>query len=124
MPVENHQASYKFYVDTMIESPTAGDKALVKIQDGRFAAAGGIDIKGNSINELPNPIDRDAAANKKYVDNGGAIAINPDGGFTGVAYIDFNGLSLKNIPNPTALLIKPMWIVTYPFRHSSDQNPL
>ena len=28
---------------------------------------------GNSITGLPNPIDRDAAANKNYVDIGGAI---------------------------------------------------
>ena len=31
-------------------------------------------MSGNSITGLPNPIDRDAAANKNYVDNGGAIA--------------------------------------------------
>ena len=65
MPVENHQASNKFYVDTVIESATAGDKALRKIQDRIFASAGEIDMSGNSITGLPNPIDRDAAANKK-----------------------------------------------------------
>ena len=30
-------------------------------------------MSGNSSTGLPNPIDRDAAANKNYVDNGGAI---------------------------------------------------
>ena len=101
MPVENHQASKKCYVDTVVESASLGDKALVKIQDGSFAAAGGIDMSGNSITGLPNPIDRDAAANKNYVDNGGVIAKNPDGKFTAVSDIDINGLSLKNIPDPT-----------------------
>ena len=30
MPLENHQASNKFYVDTIVETATAGDKALKK----------------------------------------------------------------------------------------------
>ena len=64
MPIENHQASNKFYVDTVVETATAGDKALRKIQDGIFSSTGDIDMNGNSIIGLPNPIDRDAAANK------------------------------------------------------------
>ena len=100
MPIESHQASNKFYVDTVVETATAGDKTLRKIQDGIFASAGEIDISGNSITGLPNPIDRDAAANKNYVDNGGIIAKSPDGSFTAVSDIDFNGFSLKNIPGP------------------------
>ena len=101
MPVENHQVSNKFYVDTVVEAATAGDKALRKIRDGIFASAGEIDMSRNSITGLPNPIDRDAAANKNYVDNGGALAKNPDGSFTAASNIDFNGFSLKDIPNPT-----------------------
>ena len=58
-------------------------------------------MKGNSITGLPNPIDRDAAANKNYVDNGGAITKLPNGAFTAVSDIDFDGFSLKNIPDPT-----------------------
>ena len=38
MPIENHEASNKFYVDTVVEIATAGDKALRKIQDGIFAS--------------------------------------------------------------------------------------
>ena len=30
MPIENHQASNKFYVDTVVETATTGDKALEK----------------------------------------------------------------------------------------------
>ena len=90
MPIENHQASNKFYVDTVIETATVGDKAFRKIQDGIFASAGEIDMSGNSITGLPNPIDRDAAANKNCVDNGGAISKKSDS-FTAVSDIDFNG---------------------------------
>ena len=97
MPIENDQASNKFYV---VETATAGDKALRKIQDGIFSSTGDIDMGGNSIIGLPNPLDRDAAANKNYVDNGGAIAKLPNGRFTAVSDIDFNGFSLKNIPEP------------------------
>ena len=100
MPIENHQASNKFYVDTVVEAATAGDKALRKLQDGIFASTGEIDMSGNSITGLPNHIDRDAAANKNYVDNGGAITKLPNGAFTAVASIDFNGFSLKNVPDP------------------------
>ena len=100
MPIENHQASNKFYVDTVVEAATAGDKALRKIQDGIFASTGEIDMSGNSITGLPNPMDRDAAANKNYVDNGGAITKLPNGAFTVVSDIDFDGFSLKNIPEP------------------------
>ena len=100
MPIENHQASNKFYVDTVVETATTGDKALRKIQDGIFPSTGDIDMNGNSIIGLPNPIDRDAAANKNYVDNGGAITKLPNGTFTVVSDIDFNGFSLKNIPDP------------------------
>ena len=100
MPIENHQASNKFYVDTVVEAATAGDKALRKLQDGIFASTGEIDMSGNSITGLPNPIDRDAAANKNYVDNWGAITKLPNGAFTAVSDIDFNGFSLKNIPDP------------------------
>ena len=100
MPIENHQASNKFYVDTVVEAATAGDKALRKLQDGIFASTGEIDMSGNSITGLPNPIDRDAAANNNYVDNGGAITKFPNGAFTAVVDIDFNGFSLKNIPDP------------------------
>ena len=57
-------------------------------------------MNGNSIIGLPNPIDRDAAANKNYVDNGGAITKLPNGVFIVVSDIDFNGFTLKNIPNP------------------------
>ena len=97
---KNHQASNKFYVDTIVEAATAGDKALRKIQDGIFQSNSDIDMNGNSIIGLPNPIDRDAAANKNYVDNGGAITKLPNGKFTTVSDIDFNGFSLKNIPDP------------------------
>ena len=100
MPIENHHASNKFYVDTVVEAVTAGDKALRKIQDRIFASTSDIDMNGSSITGLPNPIDRDAAANKSYVDNGGAIIKLPNGAFTVVSDIDFNGFSLKNIPDP------------------------
>ena len=100
MPIENNQASNKFYVDTVVETASAGDKGLRKIQDGIFASTGDIDMNGNSIIGLPNPIDRDAAANKNYVDNGGAITKLPNGAFTTVSDIDFDGFSLKNIPDP------------------------
>ena len=95
MPIENDQASNNFYVDTVVETATAGEKALRKIQDGIFSSTGDIDMGGNSIIGLPNPIDRDAAANKNYVDNGGAITKLPNGKFTVVSDIDFNGFSLK-----------------------------
>ena len=42
----------------------------------------------------------DAAANKNYVDNGGAITKLPNDSFTAVSDIDFDGFSLKNIPDP------------------------
>ena len=99
-PIENHQASSKFYVDTIVETATAGDRVLRKIQDGIFASNGEIDMNGNSITGLPNPIDRDAAANKNYVENGGAITKLPNGAFTAVSDIDFDGFSLKNVPDP------------------------
>ena len=100
MPIENDQASNKFYVDTVVETATAGDKALRKIQDGIYASNGDIDMNGNSITGLPNPIDRDAAAHKNYVHNGGAITKLPNGKFTAVSDIDFDGFSLKNVPDP------------------------
>ena len=100
MLLENHQATNKFYVDALIEASTAGDKALRKIQDGIFASDGEIDMNGNSITGLPYPVDKDAAANKNYVDNGGAIVKNPDGSFTAVSNIDFIGYRLKNLSNP------------------------
>ena len=90
-PLENHQASNKFYVDTIVETATAGNKALRKIQDGIFQSNGDIDMNGNNLI---------AAANKNYVDNGGAITKLPNGKFTAVSDIDFNGFSLKNIPDP------------------------
>ena len=72
-----------------------------KIPDGIFTSTGEIDIGGNSITGLPNTIDRDAAANKSYVDHGGAIVKLPNGAFTAVSDIDIDGFSLKNIPDPT-----------------------
>ena len=126
-PLENFQATNKFYVDTLVEASTAGDKALRKIQDGIFASEGDIDMNGDSITGLPNPVDRDAAANKNYVDNGGAIVKNPDGSFTAVSDIDFIGYRLKTflirrmIETP---LISFTWIKNYLFRHSSDQSLL
>ena len=99
-PLENFQATNKFYVDTLVESATSGDKALTKIQDGIFVMDGEIDMKGNSITGLPNPVDRDAAVNKNYVDNGGAIVKHPDGSFSAVSDIDFIGYRLKNLSNP------------------------
>ena len=114
MPIENHQASNKFYVDTVVETATAGDKALRKIQDGIFASTGDIDMNGNSITGLPNPIDRDAAANKNYVDNGRAITKLPNSSFTAVSDIDFDGFSLKTCQIPLTKktpLIKLMWMI-------------
>ena len=99
-PLENFQATNKFYVDTLVETAIVDEKALRKIQDGFFTSTGEIDMSGHSITGLPNPIDRDAAANKNYVDNGGAIIKLPNGKFTAVTDIDFNGFSLKNIPDP------------------------
>ena len=124
-PLENFQATNKFYVDTLVEAATAGDKALKKIRDRIFASDGEIDMNGNSITGLPNPIDRDAAVNKNYVDNGGAIVKNPDGSFTAVSDIDFIGYRLKNLSNPKDdRLIKLMWITNYLFHHSSVQSLL
>ena len=40
MPIENNQASNKSYVNTVVETATAGNKALRKIQDGIFASTG------------------------------------------------------------------------------------
>ena len=57
-------------------------------------------MSGKSSTGLPNPIDRDAAVNKNYVDNGGAIVKNPDGTFTAVSDIDLIGYRLKNLSNP------------------------
>ena len=71
-PLENFQATNKFYVDTLVEAATTSDKALRKIQDGIFTSADEIDMSGNSITGLPNPVDRDAAVNKNYADNGGS----------------------------------------------------
>ena len=99
-PLENFQATNKFYVDTLVETAIVGEKALKKLQDGFFTSTGEIDMSGHSITGLPNPIDRDSAANKNYVDNGGAIIKLPNGKFTAVSDIDFNGFSLKNIPDP------------------------
>ena len=99
-PLEKFQATNKFYVDTLVETAIVGEKALKKLQDGFFTSTGEIDMSGHSITGLPNPIDRDSAANKNYVDNGGAIIKLPNGKFTAVADIDFNGFSLKNIPDP------------------------
>ena len=99
-PLENFQATNKFYVDTLVETAIVDGKALRKLQDGFFTSTGEIDMSGHSITGLPNPIDRDAAANKNYVDNGGAIVKLPNGKFTAVTDIDFNGFSLKNIPDP------------------------
>ena len=99
-PLENFQAANKFYVDALVETSTAGNKALREIQDGVFASEGDIDMNGNSITGLPNPVDRDAAVNKNYVDNGGAIAKNPDSSFTAVSDIDILGYRLKNLSNP------------------------
>ena len=48
-PLENFQATNKFYVDTLVEASTAGDKALRKIQDGVFESEGDIDMNGHSI---------------------------------------------------------------------------
>ena len=98
-PLENFQATNKFYVDTLVEAATAGDKVFEKQQDGTFKSSGKIDMSGNSITGLPNPIDRDAAVNKNYVDNGGAIVKNPDGSFTAVSNIDFIGYRLKILSN-------------------------
>ena len=84
-----------------------------------FVSTGEIDMSANSITGLPNPIDRDAAANKNYVDNGGTIVKNPDGSFTAASDIYFIDFSLKNIPNPTDnkdAAIKPMWITKYLFQ--------
>ena len=60
MPIESHQASNKFYVDTVVESDTASDKALRKIQDEIFASAGEIDTDPTDIKDV---------ANKAYVGN-------------------------------------------------------
>ena len=62
--------------------------------------AGEINMKGHSITGLPNPIDRGAAANKNYVDNGGAIIKNPNGSFSAVANVNLQGFSLKNAAAP------------------------
>ena len=35
-PLENSQATNKFYVDALVEAATAGDRALKKIRDGIF----------------------------------------------------------------------------------------
>ena len=99
-PLEYSQATNKFYVDTLVETAIIGEKALKKLRDGFFTSTGEIDMSGHSITGLPNPIDRDAAANKNYVDNGGAIIKLPNGKFTADTDIDFNGFSLKNIPDP------------------------
>ena len=126
-PIENFQASNKFYVDTIVEAASAGDKAFKKLQDGIFKSTGKIDMDKNSITELPNPTDTYAAANKNYVDNGGAIVKNPDGSFTAVFDIDFNGFRLKKILFQRmieTLLIKLMWIKNYLFHLSSAQSLL
>ena len=99
-PLEYSQATNKFYVDTLVETAIIGEKTLKKLRDGFFTSTGEIDMSGHSITGLPNPIDRDAAANKNYVDNGGAIIKLPNGKFTADTDIDFNGFSLKNIPDP------------------------
>ena len=57
-------------------------------------------MRGNAITGVPNPVKVFAAANKNYIDNGGAIVKLPNGAFTAVSDIDFDGFSLKNNPDP------------------------
>ena len=85
-----------------------------------------MDMSGNSITGLPNPVDRDATANKNYVDNGGAIAKNPDGSFTAVSNIDFIDYRLKKflIQRMIEMPLKLMRIKNYLFHHSSVQSLL
>ena len=100
MHIENHQASNKFYVDTIVETAITSDEALIKREDGTFASVATIDMIGNSIIGVPNPIDIGAAANKNYVDSGGAIIKKPYGCFTTASEVSINGFRLKNVPNP------------------------
>ena len=87
-------------MDTVVETATAGDKTLRKVRDGVFASTGEIDMRGKTITGLRYPIEIYAAANKNYVDNGGAITKLPNGLFIAVSDIDFEGFSLKSIPDP------------------------
>ena len=87
-PVNPQDVATKEYADT-------ANKAFI-YGEGKYLAVG----DGNSITGLPSPIDRDAATNKNYVNNGGAITKLPNGAFTAVSDIDFDGFSLKNIPDP------------------------
>ena len=52
-PLENFQATNKFYVDTLVEAATAGDKAFEKQQDRTLKSTGEIDMGGNSITGYP-----------------------------------------------------------------------
>ena len=68
-PLENLQATNKFYVDTLVETAIVGDKALKKLQDGLFASTGNIDMEGQfTVLNVKTPIDDNHITNKKYVD--------------------------------------------------------
>ena len=69
--------------------------------DGGTPVSGSINMNGNTLYNVSDPVNpQDVAANKNYVDNGGAITKLPNGAFTAVSDIDFDGFSLKNIPDP------------------------
>ena len=68
-PLQNLQATNKFYVDTLVETAIVRDKALKKLQDGFFASTGNIDMGDQfTVYNIKTPIDDNHITNKKYVD--------------------------------------------------------
>ena len=71
--------------------------------DGTTPVYGSIDMRGNTLYNVPDPINSQDVATKEYTDNvkgGGWINRNQDGTYAIKRDLDMDGKKLKNIPPP------------------------
>ena len=71
--------------------------------DGTTPVSGSINMNGNTLYNVPDPVNPQDVATKEYADNvrgGGWINRKQDGTYAIKRYLDIDGKKLKNIPPP------------------------
>ena len=71
--------------------------------DGSTPVSGSINMNGNTLNNIPDPVNPQDVATKEYADNvrrGGWVRRKQDGTYTIKRDLDMNDKRLKNVPPP------------------------
>ena len=95
-PVNPQDVATKEYADKV----GVGEAAIVKMQNGNYAAIGKIDMRGYTLTNVLDPADTQDVATKQYVDGANKAFVFAEGKYLAAGDLSMGGRRLNNVGMP------------------------